>query len=411
MATVFKRSCSKYWQCAYTNVEGRRVYKSTGEVRKGKAQEVAVEFEKYARNLDTNSQQEQRAMLAVLEEATAHAMRGKLTTDTAGDMLDRILRLSGSETGLVQHIVKDWFDGWVEDKKKTNKPATATRYAGIVTHFLGYLPANKLEAPLHSLTPEDFRSYRDRLTKEGLSASTVNLTLKTLRAPLARAKKLGYIRTNPAEAVDTLPRLRSNKEAFDQAQVSSLLKACRQKAGNGSTQKERDLYRDWELAILLAYYTGQRQSDIVNLEWENVDLKAEAITFIQTKTGKEVKVPIHPGILEKLKHMPQEHANVLHTLSGKTSSGRNGLSLMFARLMKKADIETKTTAAKGKGHAQNSLSFHSLRHAFNSHLADVGVSQELRKSLTGHSSTKVNDQYTHMGMTTLRDAVEKLGSV
>ncbi|MDB4525928.1 tyrosine-type recombinase/integrase, partial [Akkermansiaceae bacterium] len=88
-----------------------------------------------------------------------------------------------------------------------------------------------------------------------------------------------------------------------------------------------------------------------------------------------------------------------------------GLSGMFARLMKEADIKPKTTAATGKGHAQNSLSFHSLRHAFNSHLADQGVDQELRKSLTGHSSTKVNDAYTHMRLTTLREAVVKLDSV
>ncbi len=411
MATVFKRSKSKYWQCAFTNVEGRRVYKSTGEVRKGKAQEAAVELEKYARNLDTSSQQEQRAMLAILEEATAHAMRGNLTTGTAGDMLERILNLSGSETGLIQHTVKDWFENWVKNKKKTAKSATSTRYAGIVDKFLDYLPAHKLGAPLHSLIPENFSSYRDHLTEEGLSAATVNLSLKTLRAPLTRAMKLGYIRTNPAEAVDNLIRLPSNKEAFDQSQVSSLLKICRQKAREGQTQKDRDMYRDWELAILLAYYTGQRQSDIANLLWESVDLQAETITFIQEKSGKKVIIPIHPDVFEKLNVIPRKSTNVLCALCGKTSSGRNGLSGIFSRLMKEAQITPKTTVVEGKGHAQNSLSFHSLRHAFNSHLADQGVDQELRKSLTGHSSTKVNDLYTHMGMTTLREAVQKLGSV
>ena len=82
MATVFKRSNSKHWQCAFTSVDGRRVYKSTGETKKGKARDVAAELESRARKLDPAGRQGQRAVLAVIEESTALALKGKRSLST-----------------------------------------------------------------------------------------------------------------------------------------------------------------------------------------------------------------------------------------------------------------------------------------------------------------------------------------
>ena len=47
------------------------------------------------------------------------------------------------------------------------------------------------------------------------------------------------------------------------------------------------------------------------------------------------------------------------------------------------------------GRSVSALSFHSLRHSFNSALANAGVSQELRQKLTGHASADMNTIYTH----------------
>jgi len=60
------------------------------------------------------------------------------------------------------------------------------------------------------------------------------------------------------------------------------------------------------------------------------------------------------------------------------------------------------------GRTLSSLSFHSLRHSFNSALANAGVSQEIRQKLTGHTSAEMNTIYTHHELAPLRAAVEKL---
>jgi hypothetical protein len=65
---------------------------------------------------------------------------------------------------------------------------------------------------------------------------------------------------------------------------------------------------------------------------------------------------------------------------------------------------------KGKIHF-NRLSFHSLRHSFNSTMAEAGVSQETRMKLTGHFSFLMNDRYTHTSLKPLEDAVSKMPSL
>lgn len=80
--------------------------------------------------------------------------------------------------------------------------------------------------------------------------------------------------------------------------------------------------------------------------------------------------------------------------------------------MKRAGIETKVVAAKGKnGRKRSSLSFHSLRHSFNSAMANAGITQEIRQRLTGHASKAINDRYTHAELETLGNAVGAVPSL
>jgi integrase len=93
-------------------------------------------------------------------------------------------------------------------------------------------------------------------------------------------------------------------------------------------------------------------------------------------------------------------------MAGKTMAGRNGLSGQFRLLMSKAGIAGRTTERRGeKGRNRSSLTFHSLRHSFNSAMANAGVPQELRQRLTGHAAKAINDRYTHTQLETLRTAV------
>ena len=66
-----------------------------------------------------------------------------------------------------------------------------------------------------------------------------------------------------------------------------------------------------------------------------------------------------------------------------------------------------TVPGKGKRNFTK-RTFHSLRHGFNSKLANEGVSEEVREKLTGHKSGMMNQRYTHLEIDALRKAVRKL---
>ncbi len=63
------------------------------------------------------------------------------------------------------------------------------------------------------------------------------------------------------------------------------------------------------------------------------------------------------------------------------------------------------------GRAMSNLSFHSLRHSFNSAMANAGVTEEVRMKLAGHSTREVHAKYTHHEPAPLRAAIAAIPSI
>jgi integrase len=88
--------------------------------------------------------------------------------------------------------------------------------------------------------------------------------------------------------------------------------------------------------------------------------------------------------------------------------------MAFSRIMARAKVvgEVLRKAKKGsQGRTVRSLTFHSLRHSFNSAMANAGVSQEIRMKLTGHTSVEMNKGYTHLELEPLRTAISAIPGV
>ena len=148
--------------------------------------------------------------------------------------------------------------------------------------------------------------------------------------------------------------------------------------------------------------------DVADLQWSAIDWEAQKITVTTRKTRKDVTVPVHPQFASWLQEQTRGigRAPVFPRLAGKSGAGKSGLSMQFKRIMDRAKIKGRLLReANGAGRSQSSLSFHSLRHSFNSAMANAGISSEVRQKLTGHSSAQMNAQYTHHELEELRAAV------
>jgi integrase len=385
------RGRSPFWICCYTSATGQRLQKSTkvkirpdkGEKRKdGSPKTVA---DKRAEALE--------ACLA-FERAENHAKNGTLTEQQAKKIIGEILERATGEP-LRSFKVRDWFAHWLEMKEQVRAGKTMDRYRQVIRDFIASL-GGRANLALSHITPNDILAYRNSIRKAGKAARTANLSVKVVSAAFNAAHRQHIIESNPATALESLPVKSEEKGTFTREQVSKLVRAADS---------------DWRNAILLGYYTGARLSDVANMRWNAIDWSDKIIRFTASKTGKPVTLPLHPQLeRELLKNAGIGNAPIFPTLTGRGTGGKHGLSGRFNSIMEKAGVEGKRTRASG-GRTLSSLSFHSLRHSFNSALANAGVSQEIRQKLTGHTSAEMNTIYTHHELAPLRAAVETLPSL
>jgi integrase len=378
MASVVKdsRNRSPYWIACYTDATGRRLKKSTGLTAKSKAMEMA----------------------RALQKASDEARRGALTEARTRELLSEVLQSVNGE-GLHVFTVTQWFDHFVNQKKKSRAAATGKRHAQTMREFMAFLgPRAKLN--IAAITSRDIASFRDHRHSLGLAPATVNIDVAILSAAFNAALRQGHVSVNPCLAIEPLKNKPQRKGVFTPEQVAALLKAAK---------------GDWRGLILLAFYSGQRLLDCANLRWRDVDLvsRIKTIRFQVRKTGAEVVTVIHQALEDYLLSLPTPDADdeyIFPTLAGRRASL---LSKQFGELMEQAHIERGVIRERTTygGRSVSALSFHSLRHSFSSILANAGVSEERRMALTGHKSRDMHQHYSHHELEQLQKAVALLPSL
>ncbi len=398
MATLFRKPRSPFWWTAYFDGAGKRRFVSTKRTTKSEATAVGAEMQNRARKISPGDDEKRQRILRLLENAAGQALRGTLSATSAQTILNQILEVSTGEP-LQNASIADWLKGWAAEKKGSKAGGTSERYSGVVESFLKFLSPKKATQPLASLSVADVRAFRDKLVHEGRAATTANIAVKILRIPLNLARRQGLIQSNPAEAIDMISAEVAEKQIFTPEDIAKLVAVADE---------------NWKGLILAGYYTGARLGDLVGLQWKNVDLTRLSVAFGQRKTKRFVEIPLHPQLQEWMeKQNSRQPDDRVFPVSGKSKiGGAHGLSERFKALLTRAKIVGSVILKRGeKGKSRASLSFHSLRHSFNSAMANAGVTQEMRQRLTGHASKAVNDRYTHPELDTLRKAVESVPSL
>jgi integrase len=373
---------SKYWSVKYRGPDGRYVIKTTRR----------------------QSKEEARSVGGAWERAAELARAGEFTQSAAATLFNEILAVTGQSFNAPR--ISSYFTQWIEGKKVLEKaPATIDRYEAVIHAFKNSLPERRQDGLLSSLTALDIEHFRNTEKASGKGTTTVNFGLKVMRAVLGDARRKGLLSINVAEAVELLPMHSEERLPFDDEEIRRLLKA----ADN-----------EWRGMILFGYHCGLRLTDASDLSWDNVDLLNRTLIFRAKKTsrrGKDTTIALHCDLIEYLDRLPvtdRVGAPLFPSLHQRSSGSHAGLSNEFARLMTRAGLKTALGEAKsGKGRRFRSQSFHSLRHSFISRLANAEVGPDVRKELTGHSSSsdEIHRRYTHLDLSLQRKAIDQLPSI
>lgn len=371
MASIVKRTESKYWTACFTSRDGRQLKRSTKSTDKRQALNIALE----------------------LEEVEKKAKAGVLTTTQLRKVLNDVSEKVTGDT-LIAPSVEEYLADWLKGIEARNSPATLERYENTVKLFIGSLNG-KAKRAITSVVPKDVEDFLTARLKSGVAPKTAIVDLKTLNTAFRRAEAFGTILKNPVAAI-RLPKAESSeRDVFTQEEVQKLIDAAPT--------------LEWQTLILLGYFLGARLGDCVSMKWENVLPEQGVIIYHQQKTGKKVVVPMHFHVIEHITYLSTFGTSgfLCPKLASKGSGGKHGLSEGFKRIVVKAGIDPMIVEGKGTRKFTR-RTFHSLRHSFNSALANAGVAEEIRMKLTGHSSKAMNERYTHLQVAALKKAVTTL---
>ena len=403
MASVYKHSRGRtpFWIAVYRDFDGRQRHRSTKKTVHHEAMAVCEKWQRQADKLrGENGLQNKEHLMESFITATQKAASGQFTEAIARKMLNEILE-AGGQAPMNLVSIEDYFSSWVSSKEISKAQGTSKRYRHTINEFLKFI-GQRAKLNLASLTPRDIEGFRDSQLKDGKTATTANMVVKTLRIPLNLARRQGLILTNPAEAVDLLEADSAQRSIFSVEQIQNLLKHAD---------------REWQGMILMGMCCGLRIGAAARLTWASVDFERKVICHFPQKRSKRAKnIPVESVMLPDLENYllsaPVRGRSVdislFPVLAKAKPSGCNGLSARFQKLMHSAGIYAKPDdrKIKGKGRHFNDLTFHSLRHTCISTMANIGVSREIRMKLAGHTSD-VHDRYTRIELETMRQALEK----
>jgi integrase len=207
------------------------------------------------------------------------------------------------------------------------------------------------------------------------TAATVNKALAALRRVLEAAIAQKLATFNAAKLCRTLDTDDSTLRApFTVTEIRAML-------------DHKETSDEWKGAITIAAHTGLRLSDVLSLSTKNVD--GTRLVIMPSKTAKSKKVitvPLTPACIQWIGKKKGDFFPKLKEQKTAVSSTQ------FTRIMEKAKVPKEIELAGG---IKASRSFHALRHTFASLLAEADVHSDIRQKLTGHSSSKIHQRYTH----------------
>lgn len=131
--------------------------------------------------------------------------------------------------------------------------------------------------------------------------------------------------------------------------------------------------------IAVAVDTGGRRSELLKLDWQNVDLGRGFVTFRKTKNGEDRSVRLTDRAKQVLTKLGPKEKGPVFTYRGQAIKD---VKTAFGKARERAGIED--------------FRFHDLRHTFASRLVQQGVSLYEVMHLTGHKSFEMVQRYAHL---------------
>lgn len=260
---------------------------------------------------------------------------------------------------------------------------TVLAYENDILGFFDYF--KNIEDP-NEIKRIHFSEYTVYLAQNGLLSSSVTRKIASIKGFFRFLAANKEIKSNPSLSVSSPKIPKKLPKVISYEEIEKLLK-------NRLTIKEKAVFE-------LLYATGLRVSELVNLTVKNVDFK----TGLIRTTGKGSKdriVPMGKKAKEALSRYIKER-NLL--LKAKMGSGAESDYIFLNDKSEKISRQWVYNFIKKQGETINkTISPHTIRHSFATHLLENGADLRAVQELLGHRSVVTTQLYTHISKKRLRE--------
>ena len=270
------------------------------------------------------------------------------------------------------------------DKGLSNN--TAKAYEADISSFFQWLDNEDLK--YKNLQEDHINQYISFLFQRKMRSSSVNRKISSIKSFYIFLVKRNFVKNSPLNDLVTPKQEKYLPESMSEAEVDKLL--------NSPDVSNKIENRD-NAMIEMLYATGMRISELVNLKITDVDMK-RCVVKVFGKGSKERLVPFGETALDSLRSYLNEREQSSSKEIFLSNRGKKMTRVAFWQRVKTYLI---------RENLKNSISPHTLRHAFATHLLNRGADLRSVQLLLGHSDLSTTQIYTHIAKQRLSDVLKK----
>ena len=178
--------------------------------------------------------------------------------------------------------------------EKGAAPSTIHKYRADLYRFQNFLKTNLIMLDIHDVKLNNVRSYLAYLASSyNYESSTMAIKINILKHFFNFLNKAGYIATNPTALIKTPPKSKKLPRALNEIELAKFLRSPEYM--NNNRNKVRD-----KLILTLLAYTGIRRQELINLDWDDVNLGEGWLLVRKSKNKQSRIIPLHPKVTELL---------------------------------------------------------------------------------------------------------------
>ena len=270
------------------------------------------------------------------------------------------------------------------EKEKNYSPHTLTAYQNDLESFASFCASEYQETSINLIDYPLIRSWIVSLGQEGKSNRTINRKISVLRSYYNFLMRIEVRKSNPLRKHKPLKEEKKVQLPFTEKEIADLL--------DGAHFEDTHQGLLAKTIIETLYSTGMRRTELVHLEYRQVDFENNQLKVIG-KRNKERIIPIIPSLKKQLNHF----ASLVESMRNQTGNpyffcNQKGEKISDTLVYQLVNDYLNKVSTKVK------RSPHMLRHSFATHLLNQGADLNTVKDLLGHASLAATQIYTHSSM-------------